>query len=118
VCTRRPWKVYKILLEIKIKHCKVYNNLDTLLEIDFKRLTSDPCLYVKMDKENIIIYILGVYVDDILLTGENDEIANTKGFLKHNLKITGIGNADYIIGINFEKWKDGFLFFFSIKLNA
>jgi len=38
----------------------------TLLKINFKRLISDPYVYVKMNEENEIIFILGAYIYDIL----------------------------------------------------
>jgi len=57
----------------------------------------------------IRLCILGVYVDDILLTGKKEEIINTKSLLKEHFEITDIGPEDYILGIKFEKHNDGYL---------
>lgn len=46
---------------------------------------------------------------DILITGETEEINKTKNLLKKRFNITDIGHADTIIGIKFEKLKDGYL---------
>jgi len=53
--------------------------------------------------------ILTVYVDDILLTGNEHEINNTKNLLKKHFNNTDIGNVNIIISIKFEKEKDGYL---------
>jgi len=59
--------------------------------------------------QNKLTCILTVYVDDILLTGNEHEIKNTKNLLKKHFNITDVGNVNTIIGIKFEKEKDGYL---------
>ena len=44
-----------------------------LLELGFAPSTADPCLYVLHEGEVILL----VYVDDILLTGTNEELVST-----------------------------------------
>jgi len=75
----------------------------------FNRLLSEPCLYVKRNAHNKIICLLGVYVDDILITGENKEILKVKRLLKDKFDITDTGYVDFIVGIKFVKCKDGYL---------
>jgi len=70
---------------------------------------SEPCVYMKKNNQNKLTCILTVYVDDILLTGNEYEINNTKNLLKKHFNITDIGNVNTIIGIKFEKEKDGYL---------
>ena len=104
------WKLNKALYGLR-QSGRAWNDKlnDTLLELGFKRLISDPCVYTKTNKENKIVCILGVYVDDILLTGEEEEILKTKELLSKNFKLTDLGYASYIIGIRFEKCEDGYL---------
>ena len=80
-----------------------------LTEIGFKRLKSDPCLYIKQNKQGKIACIVTVYVDNILLTGEYNEIDKAKKLLNKEFNVTYIGLADIIIGIKFIKCKGGYL---------
>jgi len=80
-----------------------------LLKLNFRRLKSDPCVYVKENKDNKIVCILAVYVDDIIITGKDEEINKTKKSIKDNFEATDVGEVDYIIGIKFVKCKDGYL---------
>jgi len=77
--------------------------------MNFKRLVSDPCIYIKRDINNNIICIIGMYVDDILLTGTDNEINKTKTLLTKYFELSDLGEIKYIIGIQFEKLKDGYL---------
>ena len=82
---------------------------EALIDMNFNRLLSEPCLYVKRNAYNKIICLLGVYVDDILITGENKEILKVKRLLKDKFDITDTGYVDFIVGIKFVKCKDGYL---------
>jgi len=42
--------------------------------MDFRRLVNEPCIYIKENNSKEIIYIIDIYVDDILLTGKAKEI--------------------------------------------
>jgi len=70
---------------------------------------SEPCIYIKKNNQNKLTCLLTVYVDGILLTGNENEINNTKNLLKKHFNITNIGNVNTIIGIRFEKEKDDYL---------
>jgi len=80
-----------------------------LLKLGFKRFVSDPCVYIKKDKNNKIICLLAVYVDDIIIAGTDSEINKTKSSIKNNFEATDVGEVDFIIGIKFVKCKDGYL---------
>ena len=79
------------------------------MKINFKRLVSDPCIYVKRDINNNIVCLICVYVDDILLTGTDIEINNTKTLLTKYFELSDLGEIKYIIDIQFEKLNDGYL---------
>jgi len=77
-----------------------------LFDMKFNKLLSESCLYVKKNTYNKIICLLGVYVDDILITGENKEILKVKKLLKGKFEITDTGYVNFIVGIKFVKCKD------------
>jgi len=58
-----------------------------LNSIGFKQYKSDKCLFGKYNKENKLIELLLLYVDDILITGENYEIKNIIKKLKSKYTI-------------------------------
>ena len=80
---------------------------NTLIKMSFRRLTSEPCIYVKENNSNEIQCVIAVYVDDILLAGKEREIKYVKEQIKMHFNIKDIGDVDFIIGIKFEKCGDG-----------
>jgi len=103
-------KLYKALYGLK-QAGRMWNEMlnKVLLNLNFCRLISDPCLYVKINKNDKIICLVGVYVDDIIITGIDSEINETKKLLKQNFEVTDIGNVNFIIEIKFEKLKNRYL---------
>ena len=56
------------------------------------------CVYVKQSKGSFII--LSLYVNDILLAGNDTEmIITTKWWLSFNFEMKDMDEADYIIGV-------------------
>jgi len=94
---KHPWRMWNDTLN------------KALVDMKFNRLLSKPCLYVKRNAYNKIICLLGAYVDDILITGENKEILKVKRLLKRKFDITDTGYVGFIVGIKFVKCKDGYL---------
>jgi len=90
---------------------RMWNNTlnEALLKLHFKRFKSDPCVYIKKNNKNEITCILAIYVDDILIAGNDEEIVKTKDSIKNKFKATDVGEVDFIIGIKFVKCKDGYL---------
>ena len=61
-------------------------------------IEEDHCVYVKRSKGSFII--LSLYVDDILLAGNDMEmIITTKGWLSSNFEMKDMGEVDYILGV-------------------
>jgi len=103
------WKLNKALYGLKQAAREWNNNInETLKNIGFIRLSSEPCLYKKV-KNNKIVCIVGIYVDDILITGIEEEIDKTVKLIKENYVVTDVGQADFIIGIKMEKTNEGYL---------
>jgi len=64
----------------------------------FTMIEEDHCVYIKRSKGSFII--LSLYVDDILLAGnDKDMIVSTKGWLSSNFEMKDMGEADYILGV-------------------
>ena len=58
----------------------------------------DHCVYVKRSKESFLI--LSLYVDDILLAGNDKEmIVATKAWLSSNFEMKDMGEARYVLGV-------------------
>jgi len=104
------WKLKKALYGLK-QAGKQWNDKlnEELLGMNFRRIKSEPCLYVKFDNNKNIICILSVYVDDILIAGKENEINNVKESIKERFNIKDIGNVEFVIGIKFEKVQNGYV---------
>lgn len=78
--------------------------LDTQLrEMGFTQSKADPCIYLS-DKEALHI---GVYVDDILLTGDLSRIQEVKHQLGEQFEVKDLGKLNYFLGINVETAAEG-----------
>jgi len=106
----RFWKLNKAIYGLKQSGREWNKELNNfLMNLGFKQLVSELCLYVKRSNSNIINCILGVYVNDILIAGKSKEINITKNKIKNRFKIKEIGNVDFVIGIKFIKYKNGYI---------
>jgi len=65
-------------------------------------------MVIFLDKENKLIALLALYVDDILITGLDNEIKYIIEKLKGKYRISKEANAEKIIGFNIEKTKNGY----------
>lgn len=77
-----------------------------LLNFGFVRCASDYSVFVKRTKRDCIILV--VYVDDIVITG-NDTIGiqETKSWLQSKLQIKDLGVLQYFLGIEVSKKNEG-----------
>jgi hypothetical protein len=68
----------------------------------FTMIVEDHCVYIKRSKGSFII--LSLYIDDILLAGNDAEIiVATKEWLSSNFEMKDMGEADYILGVKIFK---------------
>ena len=104
------WKLDKAIYDLKQSGRMWNNKLDTVLtEIGFKRLKSEPCVYILKDRYNIIICIIAIYVDDILISSRKRTIDIVKSKIKGKFDLSDLGTVDFIIGIKFIKCEDGYI---------
>lgn len=68
----------------------------------------DPCLYFRRQKGKLSL--LGLYVDDVLVTSESDEDSDwVMGKLNQRCDIRDLGEADKCLGISTVRRADGFI---------
>ena len=64
----------------------------------FIQTFEEACIYKKVSGSSVAFLIL--YVDDILLIGNNTEFLDSiKGYLNKNFSVKDLGEATYILGI-------------------
>ncbi|XP_060212067.1 uncharacterized mitochondrial protein AtMg00810-like [Lycium barbarum] len=69
---------------------------------------NDSSTFTKVSDGSIIV--LGVFVDDILLAGNNDsEMLDLKSFLDYQFKIKDLGSVHYFLGLEITKVSQGFI---------
>ena len=63
----------------------------------FKQTSGDPCLYVHLDSEGEM-FLVGVYVDDIILRGKsNIKMSVVKKELSHKFEMKDLGPLHYFL---------------------
>jgi len=82
---------------------------NTLIKMIFRRLVSEPCIYIKENNSKKIIRIISIYVDDLLFAGRAKEIMYVKEQIKMYFNIKDIGDVNFVIGIKFKKCHDGYI---------
>jgi Reverse transcriptase (RNA-dependent DNA polymerase) len=92
-------RLHKALYGLRQSPRAWYNKLrDTLFELGFSTSTSDPLLFIYR-KGSTIIYLL-VYVDDIVVTGNNSAfIQAIVQLLDNHFTIKDLGQFNYFLGI-------------------
>lgn len=97
------WKLNKALYCFK-QSGRQWNETITsfLISIGFKQLISEQCIFKKIHN-NIVTCIIGLYVDDMIITGTKTEIHKTINLIKNRFKISNCGPINYLLGIKVEK---------------
>ena len=73
--------------------------LDNKLKLmGFSQTTSDPCLYVRVDQDGV--FIMAVYVDDIILAGENSTtMSKAKSDIFDRFDAEDMGELHHFLGV-------------------
>jgi len=107
--TGKAWLLRKALYGLK-QAGRVWNQDITsyLKSIGLVQYKSDKCLFGIHNKHNKLIALLTLYVDDILITGEEKEIKYIINKLKEKYDISMESDATKIVGINIYKTEEGY----------
>ena len=73
-----------------------------ILEDGFTMMEEDHCVYIK--RSNNYFIILSLYVDDILIAGNDKKLIDvTKKWLSSNFEMKDMGDANYVLGVKILK---------------
>jgi len=100
-------KLKKSLYGLKQASRQWYAKLsETLKSIGFQHSKNDYSLFSKQQGSSMVF--LAVYVDDIIVTGnDTTEIATLKTFLDNQFKIKDLGELNYFLGMEVTKFPTG-----------
>lgn len=100
-------KLKKALYELKQVPRAWYEKLKAaLIKWKIKNAVSDPSLFYKRNRNNLIILL--VYVDDILITGSlSSEVRKAIENLKSNFALKELGSPSYFLGVEVKRDKLG-----------
>lgn len=77
-----------------------------LKEMGFKQTSGDPCLYVHLDSEGEM-FLVAVYVDDIVLGGRSEAKMNAvKEELSHRFEMKDLGPLHHFLGVKVIQNRD------------
>ena len=97
------WKLNKSLYGLKQAGRAWNKKMDAaLVELGYKPLHSDSCVYIKQDGDSVM-YLL-VYVDDLLLvTNDTAQLTAIKAALSRRFDMKDMGEAHFILGVQITR---------------
>ena len=105
--------VYGLVQASKCFYRRITTFLSKKLGFEISRV--DPCLMRKVCKENNKILFIGLYVDDILLLGDNNMLENTTKNIKKEFELTVKDTLDEYVGSQIE-FRKNYLFIHQRRL--
>lgn len=103
--------LYGLKQAAKIWNEKIHH---AFLALGLKQTTVDPCIYISISKQGILI--VGLHVDDCLVAGEAYLIQEFKSNLHQHFPIKELGFPRTILGIQIERGADSITLHQSIYL--
>ena len=97
-------KLLKAIYGLKQAHRQWHSKIVAFLiaELGFTTTRSDPCLYIR--RQNNVIMIIALYVDDLLLAGSDlDAIVWMKNELNRRFEMKDLGEAKTCIGLEIDR---------------
>jgi hypothetical protein len=97
--SKQVLKLKKSIYGLK-QSSRVWNETFTniIKSMGFQQSQADPCLFLKYN-DNQLIAVIGIFVDDCLVSGEEKEIEAAKNQLKEKLSMHDLGLLSYALGI-------------------
>ncbi len=98
------WKLNKSLYGLK-QSGRNWNSTITefLIKIGFKQCKNEHCLFYHINNENKVSCLIGLYVDDMIITGFNYDLLYFIQKIKNKFSISNCQSINYILGISIEK---------------
>jgi len=97
------WKLNKALYGLRQFGRQWYKTISNFITSNgFTQLKSEPCIFFRSNNKQVIC-IIGIYVDDMLIMGLNEEINSIIHKIMKKFKISNYGKAKYILGITIER---------------
>ena len=71
---------------------------ETIKTYGFEQNVDEPCVYKHIDNKKVVFLVL--YVDDILLIGNDvEKLSNVKKWLAKQFQMKDLGETSYVLGI-------------------
>jgi len=98
------WKLNKSLYGLK-QSGRNWNFTITkfLLKIGFIQCKSEPCLFFRTNENKHASCIIGLYLDDIIITEQNFDLLYFIQQIKNKISIFNCQSINYILSISIEK---------------
>jgi len=74
-----------------------------LMSIGLTRCTEDPCIYYVKNEIGKVIFMLALYVDDILLMGSKGLVKKYKNLFRDKYPFKDLGEARFILGLEISR---------------
>lgn len=103
----KVYRLKKALYGLKQAPRAWYSRIDDyFVKMGFKRCPFEHTLYIKENKGKILI--IGLYVDDLIFTGNNDDdIEEFKNNMMQEFEMTDLGLLHYFLGIEVKQDENG-----------
>jgi hypothetical protein len=94
-------KLQKSVYGLKQSRRMWYNRLSEYLLLKGYSYNDDcPCAFIKMSQTNF--YIISVYVDDLNIIGNQQDIDEARNNLKTEFKVKDLGKTKFCLGLQLE----------------
>jgi len=100
-------RLYKALYSLKQAPRAWYERIDSyFIQNGFARSMNDAAFYIKKKGEEVLI--VSLYVDDLIITGNNTHLINTfKKNMKDEFEMTDLGLLNYFLGMEVNEDDSG-----------